>query len=312
MTPIKIHRKENAGTPFVLNEKNGVTYLTFDGFGDDKMHYAYSTRLGGVSKGPFASMNLSFTRGDEDDSVLENYRRMASVLDAKAEDIVCTYQTHTTNIRQVSAADRGKGVVRERDYTDVDGLVTDEKGIVLSIFAADCVPLLFYDPVHAAIGAAHAGWRGSVDNMADKMVRAMNVLYGTDPADLQCAIGPSICADCYEVSEDVAAEVRRAVAHTSCVSCERAVGCNLNGASHTCTHTDFRSTLETILHTGMKPGKYQLDLWALNRLLLEKAGVRPEHIFTTDLCTKCNPEFLFSHRAMGAQRGSLAAFICLR
>lgn len=323
MTSVKIHRKENSKTLLICNEKNGVTYLTFEGFGDDKMCYAYSTRLGGVSKGSFAEMNLSFTRGDDDGCVLENYKRMAGVLGAKAEDIVCTYQTHTTNIRQVSAADRGKGVVRERDYTDVDGLVTDERGIVLSIFAADCVPLLFYDPVHAAVGAAHAGWRGSVDNMAEKMVRAMNLLYGTDPADLQCAIGPSICADCYEVSEDVATEVRRAVAHTSCVSCEQAAGCGFSRApaqehtmgkstGHVCTHTDFQKKLETVLQPGAHPGKYQLDLWALNRLLLETAGVQPERIFTTDLCTKCNPEFLFSHRAMGAQRGSLAAFITVR
>ena len=318
MKPVKILRKKSAKTPCLLNEKNGVTYLTFEDFGDDRIRYAYSTRLGGVSEGCFAEMNLSFTRGDEEAHVLENYKRMLSVLEATPEDITCTFQTHTTNIRQVSSADRGKGVIRERDYTDIDGLVTDEPGIVLSIFAADCVPLLFYDPVHTAIGAAHAGWRGSVDNMAEKMVRAMNVLYGTLPADMRCTIGPSICADCYEVSEDVAVAVQRAVARTSCISCEQTEGCGLKDADgqdiqqQTCQHTDFQNKLNTVIHPGVSAGKYQLDLWALNRLLLETAGLDPAHIFTTDLCTRCNPDFLFSHRATGEKRGSLAAFITVK
>ena len=171
--------------------------------------HGFSTRLGGVSEGIFASMNVSFTRGDDKQAVEENYRRIAKALGVEEKSFVCSDQTHTTNVRLVTGNDCGKGVLREKDYTDVDGLITNEPGVTLATFYADCVPLFFVDPVHCAIGLSHSGWKGTVGRMGKQTILAMQEAFGTKPQDLVCAIGPSICQDCYEISEDVAQEFYR-------------------------------------------------------------------------------------------------------
>ncbi len=245
--------------------------------------HCFTTRMGGVSKGIFSSMNLSFTRGDEKEDVMENYKRLAEALDVSLENFVFTDQTHTTNVLQVTEKDAGKGILRERDYQDVDGLITNVKGLVLSTFFADCVPLYFVDPVHEAIGMSHSGWRGTVRRMGKATIEAMEQAFGTKPSDLICAIGPSICQDCYEVSEDVAEEFKSAFP-----GYER----------------------EILLEKGN--GKYQLDLWKANEIVLEEAGVEREHIAVTNLCTCCNPNLLFSHRASHGKRGNLGGFLCLK
>ena len=137
-------------------------------------------------------MNLSFTRGDDKAAVEENYRRLAKALEVDYEKFVFTDQTHTVNVRKVTGADAGKGLTKDRDYQDVDGLITNEPGLVLSTFFADCVPLYFIDPVHRAIGMSHSGWRGTVARMGKVTLEAMQREYGTNPADVICAIGPSI------------------------------------------------------------------------------------------------------------------------
>lgn len=175
------------------------------------VEHCFTTRLGGVSEGMFSSMNLSFSRGDKKEAVEENFRRLAAALGKETGKFVFTNQTHTVNVRKVTAADAGKGLTRERDYRDVDGLITDEPGLVLSAFFADCVPLYFVDTVHHAIGLSHSGWRGTVRRMGAVTLEAMEKAYGTQPKDVICAIGPSICQDCYEVSEDVAEEDRKSV-----------------------------------------------------------------------------------------------------
>ena len=172
--------------------------------------HAFTTRMGGVSTGDCTSMNLSFTRGDDEAAVRENYRRIAAALGTDAKQFVCSDQTHTTNVRRATKADAGKGVVIPKDYTDVDGLITNEPGIVLSTFYADCVPLYFVDPVHRAIGLSHSGWRGTVNKMGQVTIEAMKREFGSRAADLYCAIGPSICQDCYEISRDVAEEFMKA------------------------------------------------------------------------------------------------------
>lgn len=245
--------------------------------------HCFTTRMGGVSKGIFSSMNLSFTRGDEKEDVMENYKRLAEALGVSVENFVFTDQTHTTNVLQVTEKDAGKGILRERDYQDVDGLITNVKGLVLSTFFADCVPLYFVDPVHEAIGMSHSGWRGTVRRMGKATIEAMEQTFGTKPSDLICAIGPSICQDCYEVSEDVAEEFKSAFP-----GYER----------------------EILLEKGN--GKYQLDLWKANEIVLEDAGVEKEHIAVTNLCTCCNPKLLFSHRASHGKRGNLGGFLCLK
>ena len=153
---------------------------------------AFTTREGGVSEGIFESLNLSFTRGDDPDAVKENYRRIAAVFGKEVSDIVCSDQTHTTNVRRVDRTYGGCGVIKDRPYTDVDGLVTDEPGLILATFYADCVPLYFVDPVHKAIGLSHSGWRGTVERMGLATLDKMKAEFGTDPADVYAAIGPSI------------------------------------------------------------------------------------------------------------------------
>ncbi len=184
--------------------EHGMEYLMFPvNQRTGMVSHLMTTRAGGVSEGMCATMNLSFSRGDKEENVEENFRRIAALL-GRPEDIVCSDQTHTTNIRRVTSADKGKGVVRPKDFWDVDGLITDEPGIVLATFYADCVPLLFVDPVRRAVGLSHSGWSGTAEGMGARTVEAMREAFGSRPEDLLVGIGPSICRDCYEVSEDVA------------------------------------------------------------------------------------------------------------
>lgn len=248
--------------------------------------HCFTTRLGGVSEGIFSSMNLSFSRGDKKEAVEQNFRRLSEAMDVDYESFVFTDQTHTTKVRRVTEADAGKGLTRARDYRDVDGLITDVPGLVLSAFFADCVPLYFVDPVHRAIGMSHSGWRGTVQRMGKVTIEAMCEAYGTKQEDLICAVGPSICQDCYEVSEDVAEAFRGEFA-----------GHETELLAESPTH---------------QAAKYQLDLWRANEIVLTEAGVLPEHIAVTNICTCCNSELLFSHRASHGKRGNLGGFLCLR
>lgn len=268
-----------------VRQAGEVVYLAYPGLeGTGVVRHGFSTRLGGVSKGVCASMNLSFSRGDEEGAVRENYRRIAEAIGFDWESIVTSDQTHTANVRVVTGQDKGCGLTKPRTYQDVDGLVTDVPGLTLATFYADCVPLYLVDPVKKAIGLSHSGWKGTVEKIGLATVRAMEREYGTDPADLVAAIGPSICQDCYEVSGDVIGEFEKA----------------------------FAKELWDGLFYQKPDGKYQLDLWGANRQIFLEAGVREEKIILPGLCTCCNPQFLFSHRASKGKRGNLAAFLALK
>ena len=265
----------SAGVPFLkypILEKEGL------------VEHGISTRLGGVSEGFLGSMNLSYTRGDDPTHVDENYRRMAAAIGVKPEHMVCTHQTHTTNVRIVTKEDAGKGVTREKDYTDVDGLITNVPGICLVTFYADCVPLYFADPIRKAVGLSHSGWRGTVHKIGKITVQAMADQYGSRPEDIVAIIGPSICQDCYEVSEDVILEFQKY----------------------------YREDCQSELYYRKENGKYQLNLWRANEIVMEEAGILPENIHTTQWCTCCNPKLLYSHRASKGKRGNLAAFLGLK
>lgn len=269
-----------------LDEKNnhGVTWLSFPSLeATGIVRHAFSTRMGGVSQGPFATMNFSFTRGDDPEAVKENYRRMANALEVDMERMVVTWQTHTTNVRLVSEKDYGKGVICERDYRDVDGLITNIPGVTLVTFFADCVPLYFVDTKNKAIGLSHSGWRGTVNRMGQKTLERMNEAFGTDPKDVIACIGPSICQDCYEVGPEVIEQFSRT----------------------------FASDHHKNLFYEKPNGKYQLNLWEANRIVLSEAGIPGEQISITDICTYCNPELLFSHRRSAEKRGNLCAFLSL-
>ena len=270
-----------------------VPYLEYPLLTDTKIvHHGFSTRFGGVSQGCYASLNLSFTRGDDEAAVRENYHRLARALGAEVGQFVCSDQTHTVNVRRVTAADAGKGLTRERDYRDVDGLITDEPGLVLSTFYADCVPLYVVDPVHRAIGMSHSGWRGTAARMGAVTLSAMQEAYGTRPEDVVCAVGPSICKDCYEVSADVAD-----IFAEEFPGHEQEILAESEKNSVGMAHADK---------------KYQLDLWKANEIIFQEAGVRKEHLAVTDICTCCNPKLLFSHRASHGKRGNLGGFLYLK
>ena len=165
---------KNTAEPMKVKEKHGTVYLQYPAFEKfPQIIHGFSTRIGGVSQGIYASMNLSFQRGDKEDAVSENYRRIADAIGFDLKKTVCSQQTHTTNIRLVKEEDGGKGILTPQDYHDIDGLITDIPGMTLATSFADCVPLFFVDPVRQGIGLAHSGWRGTAGRMGAHMVRAM-------------------------------------------------------------------------------------------------------------------------------------------
>ena len=246
--------------------------------------HGFSTRLGGVSEGIYDNMNLSFTRGDDPDKAMENFRLFGQTIGIEPSQMVFTDQTHTTNVRVVTEADLGKGILCDRDYKDIDGLVTNRPGVGLVTFYADCVPLYFVDPVKGVIALSHSGWRGTVAKMGQKTIKTMMDTFGCSPKNIIAAIGPSICQDCYEVSSDVADAFEAEFTSAQC-------------AQMLLKKTD---------------GKYQLDLWKANVLILQDCGILEENIAMPDICTCCNYTTMWSHRKIGSQRGSLAAFLMIQ
>ena len=282
----KIAIKRSGSKPIVrIQEKGGVYWLTYPRLEEEKEFlHGFSTRLGGVSKEHLYSMNLSFARGDREENVRENFQRIAHAVGFEAEKMVFTHQTHTTNVRKVTEEDWGKGFSKERDYRDVDGLITNVPQTVLTTFYADCVPIYLVDPVKKAIGLCHSGWRGTVGKISHMTIARMQEEYNSDPKDILAAVGPSICQNCYEVSGDVIDQFQ----------------------------DSFHEKYWKELFYQKENGKYQLNLWKANEIILEEAGITKEHISVTDICTCCNPQLLYSHRASKGQRGNLAAFLMIR
>ena len=279
---VKRKKREADKDHLIPHRKDGLVRLTAPVFdARDWLTHGFTTRLGGVSEGEIGSMNLSFTRGDREENVRENYRRLAEAVGFDPGRLVMTFQTHTANVRIVTAEDAGKGYDRERGYVDVDGLVTDVPGLTLACYGADCMTLLAADPVRRVVGCAHSGWRGTVADIAGNLVRTMAEHYGSDPGDILAAIGPSICGDCYEVGREV-------------VDC-------------------FASAYPEDKHAGLfwknDNGAYQLDLWQACRLNFERAGISGQHICVTDYCTRCNPQLFFSHRIQKGRQTNQAALI---
>ena len=266
--------------------ENQIPYYSFESF--EKvgfLRHLFTTRLGGASHGDQKSLNLSFNQGNEPEAVRENYRRVAKALGVSDSDIDCSMQTHTTNVEKVGKEQAGRGVTKPLDIVDVDGMVTNEPGVVLATFYADCVPLYFVDPVKKCIGLSHSGWRGTVGRIGEKTIKKMTAEYGTNPSDVIAAIGPSICQSCYEVSTDVAEQFIKEFGKSE----------HLEDISKLCYKTDSEH--------------YQLNLWEANKIVFLEAGVKPENIEIANLCTCCNSENLFSHRASHGKRGNLGAFL---
>lgn len=264
---------------FITHEQNGLVWLTADTL--QPVHHGFSTRLGGVSAAPWDSLNLrpAESCGDDPAAVAENYRRFFSAIGSDVSGAVLAHQTHTDHVRIVTEADAGKGLLRPRDYSDVDGLVTQVPGLTLVVFSADCGNILLHDPVTGAVGAVHAGWRGCAAGIVEKTVRLMQTQYGADPAHLHAALGPCIGACCFETDSDVPDAMRAALGRDA----------------------------EPLI--SYRAPKFYLDLAGLNRLWLLRAGVQQQNIDVSGICTACHPELFWSHRKMGNARGVQAAAI---
>ena len=250
------------------------------------IQHGFSTRKGGVSKEHLASLNLSFSVEDAKENVLENLRRIGECFGKTPEDFVLSKQSHETKVLKVGTKDRGKGITKDRDYEGIDALITDEKGIILSCFSADCVPILFYDPIHKAVGACHSGWRGTKGKILQNVVEEMRKHFTSNPAEILIAIGPSICKEQYVVSEDLALSFLE---------------------DYPDLGEDTASPIQRI-----SKDKFQLDLWDLNRRIALDCGIKEEHISISGYCTMENPELFFSHRYSQGKRGLQGAFICLQ
>ena len=266
-----------------LHNADTVPYLTYNSLSEIKIiRHAFTTRLGGVSEGEFTSMNMAFNRGDDPDRVTENYRRFCSSAGFDFNTLVASAQDHHTFVRAVTKDDIGVGITRPRDMESVDALITNERGVTLVTYYADCTPLFFVDTKNKAVGLAHAGWRGTVGRIGEKVIKKMAELYGTDPKDIYAAVGPAISVCCYEVDEPCAAQFLA---------------------------LDDLSTDKFVFPKG--GGKYMVDLIDANRQILHAAGVPEENITVSDLCTCCNSDLLWSHRATKGHRGTMSAFMCL-
>lgn len=265
-----------------INERKNVQYITYPNLEKlDFIRHATSTRKGGISKIPYlASMNLGFHTDDNPETVRENFKIFADAAGIDVNNMVSSSQFHNANIRIASAADRGKGILKPFDGEDFDALVTNEKNVALTIFGADCVPLLFADKENKAVGAAHCGWRGTYKELAPLVVKKMNVLYRSNPKNIFVAVAPCIHGCCYEVDAKL--------------------------------FGDFENKFAFLADTDAfrrENGKFYLDLPKINKYLLMKNGVPEENILVSDLCSGCNFNELFSHRKSGGKRGIMASVI---
>ena len=261
-------------------KRNGVPFFACDGFAQGVAH-GFSTRLGGVSEGIFSSLNLGATTGDSPDNVAENFRLFCSAIGSDHLALVKNHQVHGGVVRVV-----GRGDIVPTAASGVfpaDALVTNELGVALTVFSADCVPILMFDPIRRVIGAAHAGWRSTAVGIAANTVATMVDNYGCDPRDILVAIGPSISPCHFETHSDVTDGL---LAHMGQDA------------------TQFFVPLE-----GGE--KQSVDLKSANAHWVQRAGVPTQNIAISSACTTCDEEHFWSHRKLGTQRGSMASMIQL-
>ena len=240
--------------------------------------HGFSTRYGGVSTGFLASLNLGVNRGDNAACVNENYRRFGQAIGFDPAHAVLSKQVHRDDIRIVTREDWGAGLLRPNGY-EADGLITNVPDTALMVFSADCGTVLLEDPVTGAVGACHAGWRGTALGIAEKTAREMIRVYGCRAEDLRAALGPCISLCCFETDANVPDAMRAALGR------DAEPGITFNGS------------------------KYHVDMKYMNRVFLLRAGLREEQIDASPLCTACDPETFWSYRRAGDDRGSLAAVI---
>lgn len=268
-----------------LRERDAVAMLHFPTLDEISfVTHGMSTRLGGVSEGIYATMNFKEDGEDSQENIRENYRRIAGYLGCDVTRIVRPKLVHGKHVHLVAEEDYGNGAVRPSTLTDTDAVITDVPGVTLCATFADCVPLFFVDTKNKAIGLAHSGWRGTVQKIGVETVREMQKQFGSVPQDIMAAIGPCICGDCYEIGTEVAEEFAAA----------------------------FEGAEDNEILRKKSVEKYLLDLRKANEQVFLEAGILPEHIIVSDICTCCNPMLLFSHRATKGKRGALGAFLGIK
>jgi len=257
----------------IITEKIGkLEYLTAEGI---SVPHCFTTRFGGVSTGILESLNIAIKAGETEENVRQNLTILGDALGFTLDDLITTHQTHSDIVRVVTRGDH-RGIFH-RDYPECDGLVTNDPGVALLIYTADCTPLLFHDPVTGAVGAAHAGWRGTVSAIGAKTVRAMAENFGCDPENIRAAIGPNIGFCHFETDADVPEALTAA----------------------------FGPEVELFVRKSGE--KYYVNLKEINALILRRAGVR--HIEISESCTVCEHHRFWSHRYTKGQRGSQGAII---
>jgi hypothetical protein len=270
-------------------------YLSFDIFNKyENLKAGFSTRLGGVSRAHLWSLNLGFALGDYPDRVLENYDRISKAIGFEKEQIVATKQVHLADCMKVNVSDCGNGIIRENAFESADALITNEPGVVLTVYGADCVPIMMYEPVKKVIATAHAGWRGTVMNIVGNTISKMQEEFDCNPADIVAVIGPSICSDCYEIGPEVAAHF------AECFAKPYEKTYNFGSG--------YKS--QTILKAGEGEHSYA-NLWLANAVNLTYAGVRLQNISLSEMCTKCRQDLFYSHRGSNGRRGVMSGFIMM-
>lgn len=263
-----------------FTQQQGVPFYACDGFSG--VAHGFSTRLGGVSPAPWESMNLGSNRGDDPSNVDENYRRFCCAIGADSSAIVKNHQVHSSRIRHVTAADIVSPPSLLGDH-DADGLICSQPGVCLTVFSADCIPVLLYDPVQRVIAAVHAGWRGTAAGISHRAAAEMISVYGCRGEDILAAIGPGISPCCFETHRDVPDGLREGLGQDA----------------------------EGFIRPLPKEGKFSVDLKGANAHWLRMAGLTEDHIAVSSACTTCRGDHFWSHRILGNERGSMAAMIQL-
>lgn len=257
----------------IITQKLGtLEYLTAEGI---TTPHCFTTRLGGVSTGQFASLNIGLHKGEKPENVEKNLQILADAIGFDPKKLILTRQVHSDIIRAVTAEDYLG--IDHHDYPECDGLITNTPGVALKVFTADCTPILLHDPVTGAVGAVHAGWRGTAMDIAGKAVAAMADNFGCEPANIRAAIGPNIGPCCFETDSDVPDAM---------------------------TATFGQAVSQWIRPAGEK---HYVNLKEINRYALQRAGVR--HIDVSPACTACENRRFWSHRITGGNRGSQGAII---
>lgn len=256
------------GAEALQQENGGITTLTFPRLADEKiLKHAISTRTGGVSRGTYRSLNISHKVQDDSSRVLENRILLSQAIGMDLRQVVYADQVHGDKVLKLDAANHPSG---DGSLGEGDAIITNEKGIPLMLLVADCLPLLFYDPTHQAVGLSHAGWRGTVSHIAAKTLLAMGEAYGTRPEEVRVVLGPCIGACCYEVGADVFREFSEVFPWAGEV---------------------FQKT---------SPGHWKLDLAESNARQLLEIGLKEANLIRSGLCTIRQNDLFYSHRAEGS------------